>query len=132
MTGLIRKKPMLSRNNARLKKRRAAQFGEQAAVSRVLPCCVCMPGLFAAGNLAETIERAREDGVRRSDPHHTLSRGAGGVDEHCVPLCRRHHNELDSPWSGPKTFEATHDINLRQLAAALHEQITRSKQDADT
>jgi hypothetical protein len=34
MTGLLRKKPMLSRNNARLKKRRAAQFGKQAEACR--------------------------------------------------------------------------------------------------
>lgn len=28
-----------------------------------------------------------------SDPHHLKSKGAGGPDEACIPLCRTHHRE---------------------------------------
>lgn len=60
------------RNPRRLKRLRAKQFGPQAALCRTLPCCVC---------------KARP----LSDPHHVKSRGAGGDDSHCVPLCRTCH-----------------------------------------
>ena len=30
------------------------------------------------------------------EPHHIISRGAGGSDLTAVPLCRRHHNEIES------------------------------------
>ena len=30
------------------------------------------------------------------EPHHIVSRGAGGSDLTAVPLCRRHHSEMES------------------------------------
>ena len=51
------------------------------------------------------------------DAHHVRTRGAGGGDEQVVPLCRAHHSQLDSPWCGPKTFEAIYKVNLAELAA---------------
>lgn len=34
----------------------------------------------------------REECMGRLDPHHVITRGAGGGDEQVVPLCRRHHD----------------------------------------
>jgi hypothetical protein len=98
VTGLIRKKPMLSRNNARLKKRRAAQFGKQAEACRALPCCIC-------------------DRRAPSDPHHVRSRGAGGGDEWCLPFCRTHHIQIHA--YGRKSFEARNDVDLITMATEL-------------
>lgn len=55
----------------------------------------------------------------RIDPHHTTTVGAGGGDETVVPLCRRAHDQLDSPgWSQP-LFERAYQIDLAALAAKL-------------
>ncbi len=55
------------------------------------------------------------------EPHHVKARGAGGRDWHCVPLCRRHHNEGDAPNSGWLTFQRKYNVNLMFAARILHE-----------
>ena len=52
----------------------------------------------------------------RCDPHHVKTRGAGGDDSQVVPLCRRHHNQLDSWGIGQETFQDIYKVNLLELA----------------
>ena len=93
-------------NRKRLAARRAEQFGPQAEWCRTLPCCVC----------------GRKP---PSDPHHIVSRGAGGSDRDCVPLCRDCHTEIHT--IGRDSFEAKHNVNLRAVAEALHERLEQQK-----
>lgn len=74
-TPLRRKIRIKLRNPKRLAKLRASQFGPQAALCRTMPCCCCKA-------------------PPPSDPHHLKSRGAGGDDSFCVPLCRRCHQAV--------------------------------------
>jgi hypothetical protein len=57
---------------------------------RSAPCCVC-------GNRAEA-----------SDPHHLITRGAGGSDLCAIPLCRRCHAKL-------------HKLGLKVFSDAIRE-----------
>jgi len=52
-----------------------------------------------------------------SDPAHLDTRGSGGSDLTCVPLCRRHHREQeDNPLS---KFEDEYHINLWRCSHRL-------------
>lgn len=108
-TPLKRGKPMKRRvrlravNWARLKARRAACFGPQAALCRSMPCLACW--------------------ATPCDPHHVLSRGAGGLDCHCVPLCRKHHSQFHS--LGRLGFEQAWGVDLFHEAARLAETVAR-------
>jgi hypothetical protein len=44
------------------------------------------------------------------DPHHLVTRGAGGSDYTVVPLCRTHHAEVHT--IGKKRFEDEHGLDL--------------------
>ena len=82
-TALARKarlKPVNPKRRARL---RAVQFGRQAEVCRGMACCVCFS-------------------PPPNHPHHTKSRGAGGLDSSTCPLCPPHHDMVHR-W-GVKTF----------------------------
>ena len=77
-------------------------------------CCI-------AGRVAKEGPMAGEVHVceGRIDPHHVKTRGAGGGDEQVAPLCRRAHNQLDSPgWSQP-LFERAYSVDLAEVAADL-------------
>ena len=83
-------------NRERKAKRNAACFGPQARLCRTLPCVAC--------------------GRRPpSDPHHVLSRGAGGKDADTCSLCRRCHDLLGS--IGQETFEKRFGISLEVCAS---------------
>lgn len=112
-TPLRRTKPIRKRNAVRWAKRHAVAFGPQSFECRERPCSVV--GSDCWGPIAA---------------HHEPPRSCGGEDKDTVGLCRGHHRERHS--IGERAFNEKYDTNLRQLAAALHEQITRSKQDADT
>lgn len=57
------------------------------------------------------------------DAHHLHTKGAGGSDFTCTPLCRVHHQEWHQ--LGPRRFEEIHDINLwRECARLLIEYFT--------
>jgi hypothetical protein len=90
-------KPLKKVNRERRAARNAITFGVQAKACRRLPCCVC----------------AR----RPSDPAHVRSRGAGGTDSDCVPLCSRCHREQHD--KGIETFQKKHNIVLEVVAAEL-------------
>ena len=53
------------------------------------------------------------------DPHHVRTRGAGGGDEQVIPLCRRHHSLLDSPWYTPARLEAECQVDFAEVARGL-------------
>jgi len=80
--------PLNKVNRERKARVNATTFSDQSRLVRTLPCCAC--------------------GKRPpSDPAHERSRGAGGKDRDCVPLCsgvhgchRRQHDQ------GILTFEA--------------------------
>lgn len=96
-----RRTPIRKRNRKRAEKRREAAFGTKADWIRGLPCVCC--GLPAP-----------------SDPHHVISRGAGGDSRHLVPLSRICHTELHTV--GRTTFERRRGLNLTDAAEKLHEQ----------
>lgn len=51
------------------------------------------------------------------EAHHVITRGAGGSDRDCVPLCTKHHAEGHRiGWS---TFQRIYKIILRAVAASL-------------
>ena len=52
-----------------------------------------------------------------SEPHHLITKGAGGHDYFCVPLCRNHHQEIGD--CGRETFQKRHDINLWEVTTKL-------------
>lgn len=80
------------------------------ALIRSHECCV-------AGKLKPPHDQCvyRHDG--KSDPHHSKTRGAYGGDETCVPLCRYHHNLLDSPGWSQEEMEKQAKVSFRQIAA---------------
>ena len=65
---------------------------------RDLPCCACNVN--------------RLHGRAQSDPHHMRSKGAGGSDLTCIPLCRKHHTEIH--WSSVK-FQVKYIIDLKDI-----------------
>ena len=99
--GFKKREPIRLVNRARKKKRNAEAFGVQAQFCRESDCCVpdCL--------------------VTPCDPAHVVSRGAGGKDRHCVPLCRHHHRQQHD--KGMRTFERLHGINLTAIAARISE-----------
>ena len=88
-----------SRNPARLKRLREAQYGPHADRIRSLPCLI---GRDCHG----TVEAA-----------HVRSRGAGGKSSDLVPLCRGHHRELHD--HGVRTWQCRYLIDLKAEARRL-------------
>lgn len=52
-----------------------------------------------------------------SDPHHLVSRGAGGSDYQTVPLCREHHSEYHQ--RGEAAFEERYRQKVWRVCANL-------------
>ena len=97
-----RKKGIKKRNQKRLAKRRAEEFGKQSEHCRTLPCCAC--GLWPP-----------------SHPHHVRSRAAGGKDGSAVGLCIFCHAEVHQ--LGRQRFERKHGIDLAEVARSLAEEL---------
>ena len=45
-----------------------------------------------------------------ADSHHLKTKGSGGSDLTCVPLCRRHHSEIHQ--IGREKFEKKYSVDL--------------------
>lgn len=103
---LKRRTRLKPRNDERLARRRAKEFGPQAELCRSLPCCV--PGCRKGPP---------------SDPAHVRSRGAGGDDSDTVPMCRKHHTEQHA--TGIETFQQRYGLDLRAEALRLASIIER-------
>jgi hypothetical protein len=102
----------LPRSNRKRRRERFKQdFAEQAAACRVMRCVV--PGCTST----------------RSQPHHEPPRSCGGADKDTVALCPDHHTlGPDARHNiGEHEFNRRFGINLRQLAAALHEQLSKDQ-----
>ena len=52
-----------------------------------------------------------------SDPAHLDTRGSGGSDYTCIPLCRIHHREQED--NSLRDFEDAYHINLYEEALRL-------------
>lgn len=72
------------------------------------PCCV-------TGKMMVNLDTGKVE----SDPHHTVSRGAGGSDLTCVPLLHELHVEGDS--IGWDTFQKKHNVNFKEVRLQLLE-----------
>lgn len=78
----------------RAAKRRAEAFGDQARMCRLVGCAVpscraCPPSV-------------------RIEPDHATTRGSGGKDDACWPLCTFHHRQRHD--LGLRTFERMHGV----------------------
>lgn len=82
------------------------------AFVRKRECCV-------AGKLTEPHRECVYAADGQSDPHHSKTRGAGGGDESCVPLCRYHHNLLDSPNWSQQRLEREARVSFADISAGL-------------
>lgn len=94
---MLRRSAIRRVNRARKARLQAKQFGEQAALCRTLPCCVC--------------------GSRPAVPHHVVSRGAGGLDRDCAPLCPECH--LTVHFQGWQSFQREWGVDLAAVAREL-------------
>lgn len=52
-----------------------------------------------------------------TDPHHLISRGAGGSDYTAIPLCRKHHTELHA--IGKARFESDYGVDLWEVSSRV-------------
>jgi hypothetical protein len=52
--------------------------------------------------------------------HHTKTKGSGGGDETCVPLCAEHHTQVHA--MGFQSFDTYHGVKLSRVAAKLYEE----------
>lgn len=91
------RKPLPRSNPKRLAERREAQDGPQAALCRRRPCCLC--------------------GRRPAVPHHVRTKGAGGLDSDCAPVCLWCHDAIHT--QGTSAVEKKHGVKLEEVADAL-------------
>ena len=94
-----RRTPMPKVNRKRAAFRRERDFGAQAKLCRAMACACCT----ALGRRQQS----------RTVPAHLRSRGAGGRDDECVPLCALGcHPLLDDKAGSPEAFEALTGVDL--------------------
>lgn len=101
------------------------QYGEQAALCRRTLCVACwqqMPSVF----------REREDpptfDYQVSVAAHAIkTRGAGGTDEHCIPLCSDHEREFHQ--RGRATFSDRYGLDLEAETEEMRRRLRESKVD---
>jgi hypothetical protein len=99
--------PIKPRNEKRAKKRHDECYAEQADACRKRPCLV--PKCWK----------------RPCVPHHAVSRGAGGKDDQCVPLCWEHHSWAhDKPAS---EFLERFGVDLEAEASKLAAELERRR-----
>lgn len=110
-----KRKPIKKRNQARYAKLHAEQFGEQAALCRVLPCLACVGRRFEQELYEPSVWWL---GGAVCEAHHEPPRSCGGIDKDTVPLCRKHHHERHQ--HGLSAFEARYGLDVRAIAAVLH------------
>ena len=98
LTTYVKLKPV---NKERAAQARAEDFGEQARACKEIGICCC------CGREGET------------DPHHYISRGAGGSDKHCVPLLRDCHRRVHA--IGAKRFWLEAAVDPAEVAYGMAE-----------
>jgi hypothetical protein len=129
-----KRKPLPKRNPERYAKRHAEQFGEQAALCRMLPCRACWAPacayhLVAARFASVVFETAiSTTGPAICEAHHEPPRSCGGKDADTVPLCTAHHRERHN--IGRRAFEAKYQIDLQRTAAELRVIVEAARSEA--
>jgi hypothetical protein len=120
-----RKTWMPRQNRKRRAKRKAEQYGPQAAVVHTLPCYVCALRIYSVRTLDEVIAMCELDPCEGTHAHHEppIGRGQVGKDSDTCPLCVVHHDERHD--IGIDTFERKYGIDLRGLPG----RIARARQE---
>jgi hypothetical protein len=109
-------------NAERKAKLMAQQFGRQAELCRHLPCCACRPELYGP-----TLEALKYFTNRRqSDPHHSPTVGAGGLDGDTSPACWSCHRRLDSWGMSERALEEERGMSFRATAAWLRSYLAKN------
>lgn len=92
---------MPRRNKERHARTHALAFGPQSRLCRELVCCAC--------------------GARPpSEAAHVNSRGSGGKDDECVPLCPACHDEQGL---GAETFQQVRQVDLELQRATMRNRV---------
>jgi hypothetical protein len=103
-TPMARTGRLRPRNEKRARERREIAFGPQAELCRTLGCCVC--------------------GRVPAEPHHLKSRGAGGDDSWCIPLCRVCHYLFHL--RGAVTFWKDYRMDPEVVLAQIRRMVTEA------
>lgn len=104
-----------------LKDERDDAEAEQSERCRWWVCCVCALKRTPPARFPEWRHWAQHGW--ETVPHHEPPRSCGGRDRDTVPMCIEHHAERHA--IGEREFCARHGIDLRELAAAIHQAITK-------
>ena len=107
----MNRRPIRRVNPERLKKRREREFGPQAELCRESPCLV-------------------KGCKMKSIPHHVISRGAGGLDAHAVPLCLKHHEEVHRV--GRYSFMYRYGVSFLDALLEMQRRVKASESSRET
>jgi len=64
----------------------------------------------------------------RAEPHHVVTRGAGGSDYFAIPVCREHHDEFNR--GGNALWGGRYGDVWRHVAETLAEYVAEMREEA--
>lgn len=98
------KKPLPKVHPERAAQRKAVQEGPQFALCKKRSCCACGGGWGVTG-------------------HHVTSRGAGGLDEDCAPLCIECHSVFHAEGIDGLKRRHGEDVDLDAAVLAMRAEV---------
>ena len=107
------------------------EWPEYRAYVRKIRCVICQftKGTDLEGNSVEDMS-VNPEIVQVSDPHHIVTRGAGGPDaENLVSLCRHHHTEAHN--MGIRSFQLHYNFDLKSAANIIFQSYLDSLRGQD-
>lgn len=107
------------------------EWPEYREYVRKVRCVICQftKGTDFDGNNVEDIS-VNPEIVQVSDPHHIVTRGAGGPDaENLVSLCRFHHTEAHN--MGIRSFQLHYNFDLKSAAKIIFQSYLDSLRGQD-